>query len=914
MQYRSPYPDAWVPELPLADFVLQAAASRPDKAALIDGGTQRTVTYRQLVENVRGAAAGLAARGVRQGDVVALCGPNSPEYVTAFYAVTSLGAIVTTLNPLYNVAELSHQLSDSRASAMLAVGTPAASASRAAERTGIASRFAFADLADAPASADRPPVTIRPKEDLAALIYSNGTADVPMGVMLTHYNLVANLVQTKIVEPIGEHEVLVGMMPFCQMYAMVAVNIALHAGATIVTLPQFNVGLLLDVMDRHRVTTAYMVPPTIRILARHPLVARHDLSALRHIISLTAPLPETVGKACAERIGCTMRQAYGLTEAVAFTHFTPREHARIATMGQAVPNTEFRIVDVASRQDVPPGKLGEILVRGPQVMRGYWNFPEVTEHIIDGDGWLHTCDLGYADSDGNLSVVDRSKKLIRLRGLHREDDEMLRAAIEDIAARREAAERVRFQAVLLDSVHESVLSTDLKNNITFWNKGAEHLFGYSAAEAIGKPVTSLIFPPDEAIVRPDKTEALRSRGTWNAQVVRRRKDGSELWADLTVSIVKNVDNERSGFVGIHRDITDQRHVEQRLRFQAQLLDSVRESVVATDLDGRIVFWGRGAEALFGSAAADMLGQPLALLTLSEKDPAGEFSRVRAEVLRRGVWSARTVRCRRATSEFWADIVVAPVKDGDGAPVGLVAVHRDVTELRENQELLKDSHLRLRNLAARLMGVREQERSSIARELHDELGQALTRLNIDLCWLTDKLPKRLQTSRFTSMAPLVDKMLKTVQHISSELRPPILDDLGLEAAIEWHAHEFGEWSGCRCTLDLRIGMLPRDRDRDITVFRILQEALTNVARHARAGVVTIRAWTSGSEFMLAVADDGIGIPDTKVSSPQSLGIIGMRERAEGLGGAISFSSDPKRGSTVTLRLPMIEPAFSETAAS
>jgi PAS domain S-box-containing protein len=572
------------------------------------------------------------------------------------------------------------------------------------------------------------------------------------------------------------------MMPFCQMYAMVAVNIALHAGATIVTLPQFSVTSLLDVIERHQVTTAYMVPPTIRILAKHPLVERRDLSSLRHIISLTAPLPEIVGKMCAERIGCTLRQAYGLTEAVAFTHFTPRHHARIATMGQALPNTEFRIVDVASCDDMPPGRLGEILVRGPQVMTGYQNFPEVTEQVIDADGWLHTCDLGYADTDGNLSVVDRSKRLIRLRGLHREDDEMLRAAIEDTAARREASERTRFQAMLLDSVHESVLGTDLRNNVTFWNKGAERLFGYSAAEAIGRPVTDLILPPHEAIVREDKTEALRAHGTWNTQTIRHRKDGSRLWTDLTVSIVNNVDNERSGFVGIHRDIT---------------------------------------------------------------------------------------------------------------------------ELKESQALLSESHQRLRNLAGSLIVVRERERSSIARELHDELGQTLTRLGIDFAWLTDELPKRLQNARFMAMAPLVEKMLRTVQHISSELRPPILDDLGLEAAVEWHVHEFAEWSGRRCTLDLRIGALPRDRDRDITVFRILQETLTNIARHARATSVAVRAWTAGSDFVLEVVDDGIGIPDVKISSPQSLGIIGMRERAEGLGGAITFAATPS-GSRVTLHLPMTAP--------
>jgi PAS domain S-box-containing protein len=456
----------------------------------------------------------------------------------------------------------------------------------------------------------------------------------------------------------------------------------------------------------------------------------------------------------------------------------PRTHARVTSVGYAVPNTSFRIVDVASGVDVTPGGLGEIWARGPQVMQGYRNYPTVSSHMVDPDGWLHTCDVGYADPDGMLHVVDRSKKLVRLRGLHRQDSGMLRAAVDDIAARRETSDRLRFQALLLDSVRESVVGTDLENNVTFWNKGAERLFGYSAGEAIGKPVASLIFPPGEELLQPDKTVALRTRGTWTSQVLRSRKDGSTFWTDVVISIVKNADGERSGYIGIHRDIT---------------------------------------------------------------------------------------------------------------------------ELKRSRDLLEDSHDRLRNLAARLMVVREQERSAIARELHDELGQALTRLTIDLSWLTQRLPQRLKTQRATSMPALVDRMLKTVQHISSELRPAILDDLGLEAAIESHVHEFAGWSGCSCRLDLRVGELPRDRDRDITVFRILQEALTNIARHSRARDVVISAWTSADALVLEIKDDGIGIAESKMTCPQSLGIIGMRERAERLGGHISIISEPDRGTTITLRV-------------
>ena len=236
------------------------------------------------------------------------------------------------------------------------------------------------------------------------------------------------------------------------------------------------------------------------------------MSALRKITSLTAPLPDSVARACAERLQCSVSQAYGLTEAVALTHFTPRHSLKIASLGVPVPDTECRIVDVVSRDDVRSGELGEVWVRGPQVMKGYHNNPEITADIIDGDGWLRTCDIGYTDSDGYLFVVDRSKKLARLRGLHRQDGELLRAAIEDIAARLKASDRLRVQSVLLNSVRESVVSTDVGNNVTFWNRGAEQLFGYSAEEAMGKHVASLIVPDGVDFVDAGKTEALRTHG------------------------------------------------------------------------------------------------------------------------------------------------------------------------------------------------------------------------------------------------------------------------------------------------------------------------------------------------------------------------------------------------------------------
>jgi two-component system sensor histidine kinase UhpB len=218
-------------------------------------------------------------------------------------------------------------------------------------------------------------------------------------------------------------------------------------------------------------------------------------------------------------------------------------------------------------------------------------------------------------------------------------------------------------------------------------------------------------------------------------------------------------------------------------------------------------------------------------------------------------------------------------------------------------MLRESHERLQHLTAGLIDVREQERSTISRELHDELGQALTRLNIDLVGLVERLPRRLRTRRTTGMIALVEEMLTTVQHLSARLRPAILDDFGLEAAIEWQAQEFEEWNGARCRLDLSLPPLPPDRDRDTAVFRILQESLTNVARHAEAGSVDIRCGVSGGFLVLEVVDDGIGIGDGAAGGPGSLGVLGMRERARAIGAEVDIRAGEGRGTAVRLRVPV-----------
>ncbi|HEV2706487.1 MAG TPA: 4-coumarate--CoA ligase family protein [Pyrinomonadaceae bacterium] len=431
MVFRGPFADVSIPDISLTELVFSRLAQHPDKPALIDGLTGRTITYAELHERIRRVAASLAKRGFNKGDVLAIYSPNVPEYAVAFHAVAMLGGVNTTINPLSTTAEVGKQLDDCRAKYLLTVPQLVDEAREAARGTQVRELFIFGDSADAVEgttafdslleadAADVPHVVINPREDLAALPYSSGTTGVCKGVMLTHYNMVANLRQVEGTGHSSTDDTLVCVLPLFHIYGMqVIMNCGLYMGATIVTLPRFELPVLLSVFERYGVTMAHLVPPVVLALAKHPSVDDYDLSKLKTVFSAAAPLGEQVARACAERLGCTVKQGYGMTEASPATHMTPPVNVwrKYGSVGLCVPNMECKIVDVETGRELGADEEGEILVRGPQVMRGYLNRPDATAETIDADGWLHTGDIGYADRDGCFYIVDRAKELIKYKG------------------------------------------------------------------------------------------------------------------------------------------------------------------------------------------------------------------------------------------------------------------------------------------------------------------------------------------------------------------------------------------------------------------------------------------------------------------------------------------------------------------
>jgi acyl-CoA synthetase (AMP-forming)/AMP-acid ligase II len=422
---RSPFPDVEIPDAPLTDFVLARAGELADKPALIDAPTGRTIRYAQLLESVRAVAAGLAARGFGKGDVFAHYAPNLPEYAVAFHAVATVGGVNTTANPLLTAGELTRQLRNCGARLLVTVPDQLEKATEAAQAAGVQEIFVYGEADDTTpfaallaAGGEAPKVAIDPAEDVVALPYSSGTTGLPKGVMLTHRNLVANICQS-VQDRLSEDERVIAVLPFFHIYGLVwLMNMPLYLGATVVTMPRFDLGEFLRVIQDYRITRAHVVPPIVVALVKDPLVDEFDLSSLQFMGSGAAPLSAELEVACGKRLGCRMLQGYGLTETSPTTHIVTDKLAgqMPGSIGPPLPNTECRIVDVATGEDVPAGEHGELLIRGPQVMKGYLNNPQATALAIDPAGWLHTGDIATVDEQGSVRIVDRVKELIKYKG------------------------------------------------------------------------------------------------------------------------------------------------------------------------------------------------------------------------------------------------------------------------------------------------------------------------------------------------------------------------------------------------------------------------------------------------------------------------------------------------------------------
>jgi len=471
--HRSVRPDVVIPDVAVTAFVFERAAGYPDRLAFVDGATRRTVTYGALLDSIARAAAGFAARGIGHGDAVGIMAPNIPEYAVVFHGAVTAGGLTTTVNPTYGAEEVRYQLNDAGAQLLVTVGPCLDIARDAIKGTGVRGLIVIGDAPDdddvEPFAAllDAPPMAPAAVDgdDLAVLPYSSGTTGLPKGVMLTHANLVANLVQAEAQLAFEEHEVFLACLPFFHIYGMqIIMNVGLRIGATLVTMPRFDLEQFLSLTQEHRATRLWTVPPIVLALAKHPIVADYDLTSVRAVLSGAAPLGAELAAEAEGRVGVPVVQGYGMTELSPLSHAPLWHDPRPGTVGLLVANCEARVVEPETGDDLGVGEDGELWIRGPNVMKGYLNNPGATAATIDDDGWLHTGDIGHIDDDGYWFIVDRVKELIKVKGFQVPPAELealliTHPAVADVAVigvpDEEAGERPKAFVVLTPGVDAS---------------------------------------------------------------------------------------------------------------------------------------------------------------------------------------------------------------------------------------------------------------------------------------------------------------------------------------------------------------------------------------------------------------------------------------------------------------------------
>ena len=405
-------PAWWLLERSLARFADRVALRELDPETLAEG---RTLTYGGLWRAARGVAAGLRGAGVGPGARVGYCLPNGADLVIGYYATWVAGGVVVPANPAARDAELVQQLSD--AEVALVVGGAGSVAQAAAGRLGVP----FIDIARFRGLAELPPAepaVCDPEDDVAALLYTGGTTGTPKGAMLSHRNLVVNTIQFAewyAFAP-GE-ETVVSALPLYHSGGMSGVmNVPLYAAATCLVLARFSAASVARAVTRYRATRLFGVPTMFIALLNDEDGRRADYSALRACRTNAAPLPPAVKTAFDALVGReVLVEGYGLTETSPLTHANPIGRAKAGSIGVPLPDTDARIVDVDRGVEVAAGETGELLVRGPQVMLGYWRRPAETAQALQ-DGWLRTGDIARMDDEGYFAIVDRSKDLINTAG------------------------------------------------------------------------------------------------------------------------------------------------------------------------------------------------------------------------------------------------------------------------------------------------------------------------------------------------------------------------------------------------------------------------------------------------------------------------------------------------------------------
>jgi len=472
-------------------------------------------------------------------------------------------------------------------------------------------------------------------------------------------------------------------------------------------------------------------------------------------------------------------------------------------------------------------------------------------------------------------------------------------------ASRNAVAAARLAGVL-DAAMDAIISVDESQRILLYNRAAEKIFGWPAAEARGQPLTLLI--PERfhashaaAVERFGHTGVTSRRMSGSAVVYGRRADGEEFPVDASVLQVDTPDGKL--YTVILRDVSERVAAErEQMRLASRLsalLDSAMDGIITMDAGQRIVLYNQAAERIFGWPAVQVMGRPLDILIPQRfrgmhRRHVARFGETGVTSRRMGVGSV-IVGLRANGQEFPIEASISHLDTDDGKLYTVIL--RDVTERLRSQE-------ELAAFAAEVSGAREQEKARMARELHDELAQSLAAMKMDASWIRDNFETdaRGTVQRLEALEAMLDAGVAATRRIAADLRPTILDDLGLVPALQWLVQSFSERSGIACALEVDQA-LELQEPHATAVFRIAQESLANVRKHAHAAQVHVLLERTASDVVLRVRDDGVGFTPADARKAASLGLIGLRERARLLHGRAEIASAPGAGTQVEVSFPL-----------
>ncbi|MGD9578293.1 MAG: PAS domain S-box protein [Syntrophorhabdus sp.] len=439
----------------------------------------------------------------------------------------------------------------------------------------------------------------------------------------------------------------------------------------------------------------------------------------------------------------------------------------------------------------------------------------------------------------------------------------------------------------------------------FVNLHMQEYTGYSEAEMLVMDPLSIVHPSDKRMVVKNAINMLKGMQVSPYQYRLITKQGDTRWIMETVMPI--MFKGKRAILGNSMDITEQKETKESLQefdaLKASILDAIPQAVVGLH-NRQINFANTAVKEVFGWQPEELIGKSVTVFYRDEKE-AEEIARHFYTTLEHQRTFASEFRCRRKDGR---DILCRMRSSRVGETLRerrIVATYEDITEQRRAEQELANSREQLRNLSAHLQSVRELESTRIAREIHDELGQSLTALQLDLAWLGNHLPSGDQSlaGKIQRMRNLLDTSIDSVHRISTELRPTLLDDLGLTAAIEWQIQQFQSRTCVKCEAQLNCPDNSVEKDLATALFRIFQETLTNIARHANATLMKVRLDRKDDELRLYVFDNGKGITQEQIDDPTSFGIMGIRERVNLWGGSVSIKGKPQKGTTIKVRVPM-----------